>query len=86
LLLLTRQIAGQQSLIRAVFAEVTPGTTTFIPGGRTLACEYEGATAEAMLILLNKANLTANTLERRVTTTCQADGKLGAGTISGTPQ
>jgi hypothetical protein len=87
LLLLVRQTAsGQESHIRAVFAEVTPGTTTFIPGGRTLVCEYEGAVADSMIVLLNKANLTANSLERRVTTTCQTDGKLGPGTISGTPQ
>jgi len=76
----------RSSTIKAVFGEVTAGTVVFIDSGRTLTCDYDGAAADAMMILLNKANLTANSLEKRVTTTCQADGKVPAGTISGTPQ
>ncbi len=80
------ELNRRSSVINAVFAEVTPGTSIFIPDGRQLSCGYQGATADAMLILLNKANLSANSLEKRVTTTCQGDGKLPPGTVTGTPQ
>lgn len=74
------------SEIRAQFNEVEPGTAIFVPNGKTLNCFYAGGPADTLLIALNKANLSTKSLERRVTEQCQADGKLGAGTISGVPQ
>lgn len=70
--------------ILAIFREVD-GAGAFISGGRSIECAYEGADAEPLIIALNKANLSTISLERRVTERCQADGKLGAGSISGAP-
>jgi len=71
--------------IRAVFREVD-GAGAFLPfGGRSIECRYDEAEAEALLIVLNKANLSTLSLEKRVTQKCQSDGKLGAGAITGTP-
>lgn len=70
--------------IRAVFREVSGGA--FVPQGKSLICRYDDADAEALIIGLNKANLSTNSLERRILAKCQQDGKLGAGTITGTPQ
>jgi hypothetical protein len=47
--------------------------------------QWEGATAVTLMRALNKANLTANSLHKRVITQLIADGFLPAGTISGTP-
>jgi len=70
--------------ILAVFREVD-GAGVFLSGGRAIECRYEGAEADALLITLNKANLSTLSLEKRVTQKCQADGKLGAGAITGSP-
>jgi hypothetical protein len=84
-LLLQRAHPERPALIVAIFREVD-GTGAFIPlGGRAIECRYEGATAEALIISLNKANLSTLSLEARVVQKCQADGKLGAGAITGTP-
>jgi hypothetical protein len=45
---------------------------------------YEGDTARTMMVALNKANLTANSLQRRVLERLSSDGLL-AGTVAGTP-
>lgn len=45
---------------------------------------YTGATALTMMNQLNKANLTTNSLQKRIFERLIADGKL-VGTISGTP-
>jgi hypothetical protein len=72
--------------IRVIYREVD-GTGAFIPQGRSIICRYSDTEgADALLASLNTANLTTISLERRITQRCQADGKLGAGTISGTPQ
>jgi hypothetical protein len=76
----------QGSEIRAIFTEVVPGTTTFVTNGRVLACAYNGTTADSFLLALNKMNFSVTSLEKRVTTQCQTDGKLGAGSVTGTPQ
>lgn len=70
--------------ILVTFREVD-GAGAFISGGRSVECRYEGAVAETLIIALNKANLSTSSLEKRVTAQCQADGQLGAGTITGTP-
>lgn len=70
--------------ILAIFREVD-AAGAFLPGGRMIECRYEDADADALLIALNKANLSTLSLEKRVTQRCQADGKLGAGAITGAP-
>jgi hypothetical protein len=70
--------------ILAIFREVD-AAGAFLAGGRMIECRYEDAAADALLIGLNKANLSVKSLEKRVTETCQADGKLGAGAITGAP-
>lgn len=82
---LRRAHPEQPAGILAVFREVD-GAGAFIPlGGRTIEVRYEGAEAEALLVVLNKANLSTLSLEKRVTQKCQSDGKLGAGGITGNP-
>ncbi|HXO85223.1 MAG TPA: hypothetical protein VN803_06835 [Gemmatimonadales bacterium] len=70
--------------IRVIFREVTG--SGFVLHGRDLTCSYAGPDAETLLRQLNTMNLSTTSLEKRVTTRCQADNKLGAGTITGTPQ
>lgn len=75
--------------ITAIYAEVLSGV--FVAGGTTagpklLTCRYDGEEADAMVIALNKVNLTTTSLEKRVMQRCQIDKKLGAGTILGSPQ
>jgi len=52
--------------------------------GETKFCGYQGATALSMMTTLNKANLTANSLQKRVLTQLISDGEI-AGAISGSP-
>jgi hypothetical protein len=81
---LRRAMPGQDAYIVAGFWESVNGA--FVPNGRTLECRYDGEEAEALIVALNKANLSTNSLEKRIIQRCQQDGKLGAGTVSGTPQ
>lgn len=48
---------------------------------KRLMCTYEGAEAEALIIALNRADLSTASLERRVIQRCMSDGKLGTGTF-----
>jgi hypothetical protein len=70
--------------ILAIFREVNG--SGFVPGGRSLECRYDVDEADALVVALNKTNLSTTSLEKRVTQRCQADGKVPSGTISGTPQ
>jgi hypothetical protein len=70
--------------ILAVFREVSG--TAFLAGGRQITCRYEGDPADALIVALNKVNLSTTSLEKRVMQQCQMDGKIAAGTISGTVQ
>lgn len=54
------------------------------PNGERRTETYNGSTAKTLMIALNKANLTANSLHKRVLNQLVTDGKL-AGTVSGTP-
>lgn len=47
--------------------------------------QYDGAAATALMISLNKANLTTSSLHKRVLQQLVTDGKLTAGTVTGTP-
>ena len=52
--------------------------------GERLRHVYMGATASSLMTTLNKANLTTNSLHRRVLTQLVSDGVI-AGTVAGTP-
>ena len=53
--------------------------------GLPLSFSYTGPTATQMMRALNKANLTNNSLHKRVLNQLISDGKL-AGSISGSPE
>lgn len=58
------------------------------PGGRCkqVTCTWRGTAASTMQNVLNTANLTSNSLRKRVLTQCAEAGFLpAAGTVSGTP-
>jgi hypothetical protein len=69
------------SVIRVVFAEWV--ANAWLPDGRQVIAEWTGATADALILALNKANLTTQSLAQRVFAQAIADGKL-AGAQSGT--
>lgn len=52
--------------------------------GEQFAHRYEGAVAATLIIQLNKADLTVQSLERRILLRLVADGLL-TGTVSGAP-
>ena len=54
------------------------------PLGEQASFTYDGEEATNLMIALNTANLTTNSLHKRALNKLIADGKL-AGTISGTP-
>jgi hypothetical protein len=47
--------------------------------------EYEGAEARTMISTLNTANLTSNSLRKRIFTKLLNDGKIESGAVVGTP-
>jgi hypothetical protein len=53
--------------------------------GVELQFSYGGNEAIALMTILNTSNLTTTSLYKRVLQKLQADGKLPAGTITGTP-
>lgn len=54
------------------------------PNGEVKTCGYQGSAATSMMVALNKANLSSNSLHKRVLTQLVSDGEI-AGTISGSP-
>jgi hypothetical protein len=66
------------------FAETTADGKTINPN-KTFKCTYVGQQAEQMARTLNTANLSTNSLERRLMNRCTQDGKIGTGTVSGAP-
>lgn len=62
------------------------GGVAFTPGGKMVTVIYEGVTARNLMIALNKANLTTNTLHQRVLERLLTDGKIPAGSTEGTPE
>lgn len=52
--------------------------------GATQSHHYSGAEATNLMVILNTANLTTNSLHKRTLNKLLADGKL-VGTVSGTP-
>ena len=53
--------------------------------GGTITCTYDGAEAASLMLTLNRANLTNNSLHKRAINKLVSDGKLPAGTITGSP-
>jgi len=83
-LTLQRTHPDAPAAIVVVFREVTG--TTFVSRGRVIECRFDGDPADALIVTLNKINLSTTSLEKRVTQQCQMTGAIGAGTITGTPQ
>ena len=55
------------------------------PAGKSEQFTYTGDEAKQLMVALNKANLTANSLHRRILERLRQDQKLPAGQITGTP-
>ena len=55
------------------------------PLGDLLRFTYAGATATSLMTALNKANLSTQSLHSRILSQLVTDGKLPAGTVTGTP-
>jgi len=53
--------------------------------GRISHHSYDGAPAVALMRALNKANLSTNSLHRRILTQLAADGKVPSGSVTGAP-
>lgn len=74
--------------VRIIFREIN-GSDQFIANGRKIICLYsddEGAPltpTDNLIKQLNKVNLSVKSLNTRLVEKCQADGKIGAGVISG---
>ncbi len=64
----------RESLIRVVLADWV--NSAWVVNGREIICSYSGASADALMIALNKANLTVQSLHQRVIAQLIADGKL----------
>jgi hypothetical protein len=73
----------QNAIIKIHLREWADGT--FVQGGKHLARDYQGPTATTLMRQLNTVNLSTQSLHQRVMTRLLTDGKLPAGTPSGTP-
>ena len=54
-------------------------------GGHRVEHRYTGSTATGLMVQLNKANLSVNSLHKRALQRLVADGLLGAGVVTGSP-
>jgi hypothetical protein len=72
---------AQQIILR--LREVNAGA--IVEDGKTVSHTYSGTDATSLMVALNKVNLSTKSLHRRIIERLQADGVLGTGTISGTP-
>lgn len=87
-LYLERAVAPEfEALIRiTVVAKRADGQCAMTESGcLTRTITYTGATALTMLNVLNTANLTSNSLVRRVLDRLRTDGYLGDGAFAGSP-
>ena len=53
--------------------------------GKILSFTYAGTQATSLMVALNKANLSTQSLHSRILSQLVTDGKLPAGTVTGTP-
>ena len=56
-----------------------------VDDGHLVTCSYTGQTALTLMNQLNTLNLTTNSLHHRILDRLVLDGKLPAGTVTGTP-
>ena len=73
----------EHALFKVHLAEWTNGD--FVPGGKRVVAHYQGALALTLMRALNTADLSQASHYHRVMTRLLADGKIPAGTASGTP-
>lgn len=57
----------------------------FVAGGKHIPVSYEGSTARTLMNQLNTVNLSTQSLHQRIMSRLLADGKLPAGTVTGSP-
>jgi hypothetical protein len=79
-------IARTGKEVRMIFCE--PSTTPGVickEGGKPVTCTVLGDEAVNLSKILNTANLTTNSLQKRALNYAQANGCLPAGTVTGTP-
>lgn len=78
---------NSEALIRVTVVAKRPDgeCATTESGCLTRTITYAGSTALTMLNVLNTANLTSNSLVRRILDRLRSDGHLGDGTFAGTP-
>ena len=69
-------LGWQQQTIRVLFLG---------PAGEKKTCVWTGSTATTLMTALNKANLTNNSLHKRLLNQAVTDGCLTAGTVTGSP-
>lgn len=62
------------SSIHAVLAEFSGGA--FVPDGREIRVVWTGAAADALMMALNKANLSTQSLQQRILAQAITDGKI----------
>ena len=53
--------------------------------GALVTCTYEGSSAVTLMTALNKANLSTNSLHKRVLNHLASDAKLPGGAVTGSP-
>lgn len=53
--------------------------------GETRNLSWEGDAATDLMVALNKANLSSNSLQKRILTQLAEDEKIGSGSTTGTP-
>ena len=89
---LTTPITGQSVTaykVLSLYMGTSPPVIDWTVGdnlGGTFSGSYNRTEAATLLSILNTANLTTNSLQKRVITKLQTDGYLPSGTITGTPQ
>jgi len=54
--------------------------------GKTLELIYGGSVAHTLMVALNKANMSTTSFQKRVFQQLVADGKLPAGSVTGSPE
>ena len=69
-------LGWQQQFIRVLFLG---------PAGEKKTCVWSGSAATTLMVALNKANLTSNSLHKRIINQAVTDGCLTAGTVAGSP-
>lgn len=82
-------VATRANLVVAYLQLDWPGQSIYArligSDGAVVPVSWDGAPAVALMVALNKANLTTTSLQKRILQQAVTDGKIAAGTVSGTP-